>query len=432
MFTPRNIDVLGKVDPGFEHVKEVFKQNFDKGDEISAQLCVVKSGKIIIDLWASSKDPSYNGNTMQTIWSSTKNLTALAIAMLVERNLMEYSDLVVKHWPEFKRGQEEKSKLTVADVLRHECGMPVFGQQIDIKDCFPENISNNHVGSIIEQEKLIFPEGEKREYHALSRGFILQEIFRRVEPNRKTVGQYLSEKVFKPLGLSAHLGLSPEGQKMNDKNSIADVVQLNSDEVFKAANDAKRDDILSLLNKFMDYNKETEGRRKDQKPPFKSSGDTFDISFWNSTEARSAEIPSAGGLASARSLAIIAGQLASGGGQLISENTFKKMHEKDTEGFVFGMKSFYTQGGVNYYKDGFVNAEDEAKETNGFVHYGQQVARGMYGWGGYGGSVFLWDPKTEIGFAYIPTYLAWYDREKYRATKCLKAFYKCLTALNKE
>ena len=43
-----------------------------------------------------------------------------------------------------------------------------------------------------------------------------------------------------------HLGLSPEEQKMDDKISIADVVQLNSDEVFKAANDAKRDDILSL------------------------------------------------------------------------------------------------------------------------------------------------------------------------------------------
>ena len=55
--------------------------------------------------------------------------------------------------------------------------------------------------------------------------------------------------------MSAHLGLSSEEQKMDDKYSIADVVQLNSDEVFKAANDAKRDDILSLLNKFMDYNK---------------------------------------------------------------------------------------------------------------------------------------------------------------------------------
>ena len=43
------------------------------------------------------------------------------------------------------------------------------------------------------------------------------------------------------------------------------------------------------------------------------------------------------------------------------------------------------------------------------VHYGQLVPRGLYGWGGYGGSVFLWDPAREVGFAYIPTYLAWWD-----------------------
>jgi len=429
MFKPQNIDVFGKVDPGFEYVKEVFKQNFDKGDEVSAQLCVVKSGKMVIDLWASTENQSYNGNTMQTIWSSTKNLTALAIAMLVDRNLMDYSDLVIKHWPEFAQGQENKSKLTVADVLRHECGMPVFSQQLDIKDCFPENINNNHVGAVIEKEKLIFPAGERREYHALTRGFILQEIFRRVEPNKKTIGQYLSENVFKPLDLNVHIGLSPKGQNMVDVNSIANVVHLNADEVIKAANDAKRDDVLTLLNRFTEYNKlkETEGKRKDQKAPFKSSGDTFDIKFWNSTDARRAEIPSAGGLASARALATIAGQLACGGGQLISENAFKKMHEQHTEGFVFGMKCFFTQGGVNYYKDGYVNEVSETIGEDGGGHYGQTVVRGMYGWGGYGGSMFLWDPKSEIGFAYIPTYLAWYDSKKRRATDCLKALYKCLS-----
>ena len=52
-------------------------------------------------------------------------------------------------------------QLTVADVLRHECGMPVFSQQLDIKDCFPENINNNHVGAVIEKENLIFPAGER-------------------------------------------------------------------------------------------------------------------------------------------------------------------------------------------------------------------------------------------------------------------------------
>ena len=62
----------------------------------------------------------------------------------------------------------------------------------------------------------------------------------------------------------------------------------------------------------------------------------------------------------------------------------------------------------------------------GILQYGQLVPRGMYGWGGYGGSLFLWDPTSEIGFAYIPTYLAWYDKEKQRGTRLLReAVFKC-------
>ena len=55
------------------------------------------------------------------------------------------------------------------------------------------------------------------------------------------------------------------------------------------------------------------------------------------------------------------------------------------------------------------------------VHYGQRVPKGLYGWGGYGGSggqklmlenqeifsVFLWDQEKQLSFVYIPTYLAW-------------------------
>ena len=50
----------------------------------------------------------------------------------------------------------------------------------------------------------------------------------------------------------------------------------------------------------------------------------------------------------------------------------------------------------------------------------------MFGWGGYGGSMFVWDPRLEVGVAYVPTYLAWYDREKQRGVRCLQALYKCL------
>ena len=50
--------------------------------------------------------------------------------------------------------------MTIADVLRHEGGMPVFSQQMLIEDCYPENIKNNGVGKIIEEEPLHFPDGQ--------------------------------------------------------------------------------------------------------------------------------------------------------------------------------------------------------------------------------------------------------------------------------
>ena len=60
-----------------------------------------------MDLWGSSSDPGYDGDSMQTIWSSTKNLTALGVAMLVDRGLLDYRDKVTKHWPEFDDGRQQ-------------------------------------------------------------------------------------------------------------------------------------------------------------------------------------------------------------------------------------------------------------------------------------------------------------------------------------
>ena len=56
----------------------------------------------------------------------------------------------------------ETVKITIADVLRHEAGLPRLSEQITIEDCFPENIKKNSIGKIIENESLNFPEGNFR------------------------------------------------------------------------------------------------------------------------------------------------------------------------------------------------------------------------------------------------------------------------------
>ena len=138
--------------------------------------------------------------------------------------------------------------MTIADVLRHEGGMPVFSQQMNIEDCYPENIKNNNIGKIIEKEELNFPEGElrhvnvttfhklkepfnilsRREYHGLSRGMILQEVFRRAESDNRTLGQFLAENVFRKLGVGVHMGLRPEDQ---ERLKIVNVESLSAEQV---------------------------------------------------------------------------------------------------------------------------------------------------------------------------------------------------------
>ena len=68
----------------------------------------------------------------------------------------------------------------------------------------------------------------RREYHALTRGMILQEVFRRAEPDNMTLGQFLEENVFRKLGVGVHMGLRPEDQ---ERLKIADVEALSAEQV---------------------------------------------------------------------------------------------------------------------------------------------------------------------------------------------------------
>ena len=62
----------------------------------------------------------------------------------------------------------------------------------------------------------------------MSRGFILQEVFRRVEPNKRTIGQFMKENVFSKLGVNVQIGLDMAGQ---NANKIANVEALSPTEV---------------------------------------------------------------------------------------------------------------------------------------------------------------------------------------------------------
>ncbi len=78
--------------------------------------------------------------------------------------------------------------------FRHEAGLASFSDLLVPKDMHPESLKSNYVGKIIEDEEPKFPPedaGTKRQYHAVTRGLILSELCRRVDPKGRTIGELL-------------------------------------------------------------------------------------------------------------------------------------------------------------------------------------------------------------------------------------------------
>ena len=63
-----------------------------------------------------------------------------------------------------------------------------------VKNAWTENIKQNKIGEFIEKQKLHFPQSKeistKTEYHSQTRGFIINEIFRRLDPKVRTNKEY--------------------------------------------------------------------------------------------------------------------------------------------------------------------------------------------------------------------------------------------------
>merc|ERR1712232_1284326 len=60
-------------------------------------------------------------------------------------------------------------------------------------------------------------------YHAISRGFIVSGILRRVDAKRRTLGQFIKEEISEPLGITYFCGIPVDEQ---EKYSYADMTQI--------------------------------------------------------------------------------------------------------------------------------------------------------------------------------------------------------------
>lgn len=393
--------VQGTVAPGFESIRDRFEHDMNTMAEEHAQLCVYHRGERVVDLWASATgDPGFSADSLVNVFSSGKSLECIALASLVGQGLLRYDAKIAEHWPEF--GANGKGALTVADLMRHEGGLAAFDTSMAPVDLLPEHIKANRVGDVIERHAARFPKGgSPREYHAVTRGWIANELFRRVDPDGRTIGEYLREEIGRPLDVDAIVGL-PD----SELGRVAPISPLGFGFVLRESLKPKRfgrrivHNLLQILWRLLRalpfYWRSTAVRNPAPLEGMKG------VEIFNEPIVRRGETPSANTHASARGLAKIAAMMSAGGRfdgrEYVTPAAWEALHGEATLARLGFSHANFTQGGVNR----FVETGPGHTRTERAFNLGRE---GFFGWMGLGGSIFQWHPEHEIGFGYVPTAL---------------------------
>eukprot|EP00927_Polykrikos_kofoidii_P077744 TRINITY_DN7465_c0_g1_i4.p1 TRINITY_DN7465_c0_g1~~TRINITY_DN7465_c0_g1_i4.p1 ORF type:complete len:451 (+),score=47.32 TRINITY_DN7465_c0_g1_i4:70-1422(+) len=409
----------GEALPGYEKVRDLFVKHFEDGIEECAQLCIFVKGRKVVDLWGAVPDQQtgnplygYGPDFLQNVFSSTKVLTSLVVAMLVDRGFLRYDQRVADIWPEF--AQQDKGEITIVEVMRHEAGLFEFDEELNTDDLSPSRIRAGSVSAIIARQKPKHTPGKKRTYHAVTRGWVINEIVHRVDPQGRTVGEFLRDEVAGPLGRPRELVIGIEDELMNrvaplqNRGKCWNMRQsclprclgggraAGYESLFGRCNLCCLTSLFCCFLPCMDALKRLCRCCRPSKKPdplgFVVSGGEDPATAhmmpvcarFNHPETRRCEIPSANGHATARALAEVAAAMVNGGELLTGARLITAKGLAD----AMGDPDEKTMFGIPF---SFTNA--------GWCEFGN-LRRGWVGWMGYGGSVMQWHPETVMGFGY--------------------------------
>lgn len=415
--------IAGHITPGFERVKQLYERNMHSLAERNTQLCIYVGEECVLDLWGSAiDDANFTADSLVNVFSSGKSLEAILLAVLHDQGLLEYDKKIGDYWPEYSSAGKEDT--TIADLMRHEAGLAAFDTTLAPDDLHPERLLQNAVGKVIEGQTAKFRAGtnNQREYHAVTRGWIANEVFRRVEPKGRTMGQYLRQEVSEPLGADVYIGLQDEDlARMSPVEMLSPGYQFRQSLIPRAFGRRMELNLGQILAKLARLRSGFQSRTRAGAPVPITGMEK--ISVVNTPAVAKGEIPSAGAKCSARGLAKLAAVMANGGSfggrQILSPRAHKALHDNPLPRSMMALDTTFTQGGLATFP---LSTVTDSPLTRGL----NQGREGFYGWMGLGGSIFQWHPEKRIGFAYVPTSLNVLDLANERGKAYQAEVVKCM------
>ena len=159
-----------------EQVQSVIDGLVASGAENGVQAAVYRRGELIVDAVAglASAGRPVSSDTLFYAASAVKGVTSTVVHVLVEQGVLSYDTLVASVWPEF--GAHGKEGTTVRHVLTHSAGVPGVPTDLTLERfCDWDSMC-----SVIASLEPWWVPGSRVGYHAVTFGFILGEVVRRV------------------------------------------------------------------------------------------------------------------------------------------------------------------------------------------------------------------------------------------------------------
>ena len=365
------MQVHGEVASGLERVRDAFANNFDQHGDVGAAFSLYVKGEKVVDLWGGTADVEtsrpWQEDTIQLFFSTTKGITAICAHLLAQRGALDLDAPVAEYWPEFKA--EGKENVPVRWLLSHRVGLPV----VDAKLTQDQVLAWDPIVEALAAQRPIWEPGTKHGYHALTFGWLVGEVVRRV--SGKNIGAFFRDEIGSRLDLDLWIGL-PE----SEESRVAPLVLfegISGNQMSEDVLESLPEETRKLIKAFTDPDSITQ----------RALNVTTPALDFNSRAVHAAEIPAANGIATARALAKLYAAC-------VGEVDGKRILEpKTVEGALVEQSNgpdevliFPTRFGSGF----FLNSD-----------FAPLFGERSFGHAGAGGSLGFADADAEIGFGYV-------------------------------
>jgi CubicO group peptidase (beta-lactamase class C family) len=366
--------VHGDVDEGYGSVADAFRRNLAGRGELGAACAAYLGDRPVVDLWGGHADAArtrpWVRDTLVPVFSTTKGMAALALAVAHSRGLFALDEPVATYWPEF--AANGKAGITVRQMLNHQAGLAAIDVPLDLAVLGDPD----RLGAVLAAQAPRWEPGRRHGYHGQSLGWYQSQLIRRVDPDHRTIGRFFADEIAGPLDAEFTIGVPDD----LPAERIATIVGGGLGEVAQLR-EMPPAFLVALINPWSITHR-----------VFTNPRALARLTDVNRRELLRLELPSVSGTGSARALARIYGCFATGAGELgVDPATIAELEAPaaappgGTRDVVLHDESAYVFGMM---------------KAVGAVQFGSSPR--AYGHDGIGGSFAFADPDLGLGWAYTP------------------------------